>query len=116
MVFAVDFDGTICEHDFPDIGKEMPNAIRTLMDLQNTGHLIIIWTCRCYPYLTPMIEWLGLRGFKPDGVNCNAYNTPLFAYPKILADVYIDDRNLGGFPGWDKVREIYLPEIKESNG
>jgi len=29
---------------------------------------------------------------------------------KIEADVFIDDRNLGGFPGWGKTFEMLCPE------
>jgi len=103
MIIAVDFDGTIVEHKFPEVGEEIPSAIRVLKKLQQEGNIIIIWTCRCYPYLTPAIEWMDERGFRPDYINSNAHGTPGFATPKIYADIYIDDRNLGGFPGWDIV-------------
>ncbi len=29
MIIAVDFDGTIVKHKYPDIGKEIPYAIKT---------------------------------------------------------------------------------------
>ena len=34
MIIAVDFDGTIVEHRYPEIGKEKPFAIATLKELQ----------------------------------------------------------------------------------
>ena len=46
MVIAVDFDGTIVEHKYPRIGKEIPFAIATLKRLQEEGHRIILWTVR----------------------------------------------------------------------
>ena len=29
---------------------------------------------------------------------------------KIMADIYIDDRNLGGFPGWSVVWQLINPD------
>ena len=34
MTIAVDFDGTIVEHRYPEIGKEKPFAIQCLKQLQ----------------------------------------------------------------------------------
>ena len=96
LVIAVDFDGTIVEHRFPHIGNEIEGAIESLKELQKK-HKIIIWTCRCEPYLGQMTKWLEERGFTPDAVNSNVVHVPGFAVPKILANVYIDDRNFGAF-------------------
>lgn len=38
MIIAVDFDGTIVEHRYPEIGKKIPFAINTLKMLQKEGH------------------------------------------------------------------------------
>ena len=38
MIIAVDFDGTIVEHKYPHIGKEIPFAISTLKRLQAEHH------------------------------------------------------------------------------
>ena len=46
MIIAVDFDGTIVEHRYPEIGKEIPFAIATLKQLQAERHLLILWTVR----------------------------------------------------------------------
>lgn len=110
MIFAVDFDGTIVDHEFPDIGKEKPGAIETLIALQKRGHKIIIWTCRCEPYITPIINWLKKHNFVPDAVNSNIKNDFIhgFAYPKVLADVYIDDRNFPPFNNWREVKNTFL--------
>jgi hypothetical protein len=34
---------------------------------------------------------------------------------KIAADVYIDDRNLGGFQGWSEVWKMMNPELHENS-
>jgi hypothetical protein len=108
LIFAVDFDGTIVEHKFPKIGAEKPNAIRTLIDLQECGHKIIIWTCRNEFHIVPMLRFLEENGFKPDSVNLNINTLIEFAWPKILADVYIDDRSFPPFTNWDDVRKEFL--------
>lgn len=108
VIFAIDFDGTIVEHTFPEIGKEKPLAITTLKTLQQRGNQIIIWTCRCEPYLTPITLWLKERGFTPDAINSNVIPVTAFAVPKILADVYIDDKNFPPFAGWEEVRKVFL--------
>ena len=46
MKIAVDFDGTIVEHRYPQIGKEIPFAIDTLKMLQQEGHWLILWSVR----------------------------------------------------------------------
>ena len=46
MIIAVDFDGTIVEHRYPQIGKEIPFAIATLKQLQAERHLLILWSVR----------------------------------------------------------------------
>ena len=46
MIIAVDFDGTIVEHEYPAIGKPIPFAIETLLHLQKDGHRLILWTVR----------------------------------------------------------------------
>ena len=46
MIIAVDFDGTIVEHKYPKIGKEVPFAIATLKKLQAERHLLILWSVR----------------------------------------------------------------------
>ena len=44
MIIAVDFDGTIVEHKYPQIGREIPFAIATLKKLQAERHLLILWS------------------------------------------------------------------------
>ena len=107
MIFAVDFDGTIVEHRFPEIGEERPGAIQTLKDLQSKGHAIIIWTCREGKSIDEMNAWLDKQGFKPDKINENLEKID-FAYHKIYADYYFDDRSFPEFPGWEKVRSRFL--------
>jgi hypothetical protein len=109
MIFAIDFDGTIVEHRFPKIGVELPHATEVIKLMQAVGHKIIIWTCRCEPFLAPMSAWLAERGVVPDAINSNVVAVQSFAMPKVLADVYLDDRNFPPFPGWLAVQEKFVP-------
>lgn len=50
MIIAVDFDGTIVEHKYPEIGRELPFAIETLKKLQQERHRLILWSVRKVNY------------------------------------------------------------------
>lgn len=109
MILAVDFDGTIVEHRYPKIGKEIPFASMTLKKLHEEGHRLVLWTYRSGKELEEAITFCENKGIEFYAINRN--------YPeevmddnisrKILADVYIDDRNVGGLPDWGVIyREI----------
>ena len=110
MVIAVDFDGTIVEHRYPNIGKELPFAIETLKKLASEGHRLILWTVREGRYLDDAVEFCRNRGLEFYAVNRD--------YPeeeqernnhftrKLKADLWIDDRNLGGLPDWGTIYEM----------
>ena len=103
LTIAVDFDGTLCEFAFPDIGVQQIGH-RMLMDklieLRKDGHKLILWTNRGvndeYPVLTEAVEWCKERGLEFDTVNENLPDQKkLSGYsPKVMADIYIDDRAL----------------------
>lgn len=108
MKIAVDFDGTIVEHKFPAIGEELLFAIETLKELQRQQHPIILWTFRSGKELDEAVEYCRQRGLEFYAVNKN-YPEEVFDETisrKVNADLFIDDRNLGGFPGWDVVFEM----------
>ena len=108
MTIAVDFDGTIVEHAYPEIGKEKPFAVDTLIRLQEEGHRIILWSVREGDRLEEAVEFCRRRGLEFYAVNSdfpNASWSGSGVSRKVQADIYIDDRNLGGLPDWD---EIYL--------
>ena len=103
MIIAVDFDGTIVRHEYPKIGRELPFAIDTLKRLQQSPeYQLILWTVREGVELQEALEFCRNRGLEFYAVNSN--------YPeedaehkeprKLKADLFIDDRNLGGLPDW----------------
>ena len=114
---AIDFDGTIVEHAFPEIGKDMLFAFETLMALQKKGHKLILWTFRHGKELDETIEFCRQKGIQFYAVNKNypeeEWNNEVSR--KIQADIFIDDRNIGGFQGWSKVWQILHPEGGEFN-
>ncbi len=57
MTIAVDFDGTIVEHRYPEIGAEIPFAIDTLKMLTNERHKLILWSVREGELLDEAVEW-----------------------------------------------------------
>lgn len=71
MVIAVDFDGTIVQHRYPRIGKEVPFAIDTLKRLQEEHHLLILWTVREGELLEEAVAFCRERGLEFYAVNAN---------------------------------------------
>jgi len=111
MIIAVDFDGTITEklEDNLSVGPEKDGAIHTLKQLRAAGHTLVLWTCRGNEYLDAALEWLSKHGMVFDYVNENVHPLGDGYFPrKVFAHVLIDDRNFGGFPGWDVVAKELL--------
>jgi hydroxymethylpyrimidine pyrophosphatase-like HAD family hydrolase len=114
-VIAVDFDGTIVEHKYPEIGKEMLFAFETLKAMQNRGHKLILWTIRTGELLQEAVEFCRSKGVEFYAVNANYPEEVLDEKTsrKVNADIYIDDRSVGGFMGWSEVWTTLHPESGE---
>lgn len=116
-VIAIDFDGTIVEHDYPRIGKEMLFAFATIKELHKKGHKLILNTYRTGSLLEEAVEYCKKNGVEFFAVNKNypeeemTEKTPR----KLDVDVFIDDRNIGGFIGWSAVWQTLHPEGGEFN-
>lgn len=112
MVIAVDFDGTIVEDRYPGIGKERPFATATLRRLIERGHRLILWTVREGELLDEAVAWCEERGVEFYAVNKDFYEETKEENKhysrKIKADVFIDDRNLGGLPDWGMIYQIIV--------
>ena len=115
MIIAVDFDGTIVEHRYPEIGREIPFAFDTLKLLQREGHRLILWSVREGKLLEEAVAFCREHGLEFYAVNSN--------YPeekgehqhfsrKLKADVFIDDRNVGGLPDWGMIYRMIRERIK----
>ena len=117
MIIAVDFDGTIVEDAYPRIRKPQTFAFETLKALKQERHRLILWTCREGKSLQEAVDFCRENGVEFYAVNSNFPDEPLSSEdsPKIVADLYIDDRNLGGFPGWDQVWQALKPNDELPN-
>lgn len=113
-IIAIDFDGTIVEDKYPEIGKPLVFAFETLKKLQADGHRLILWTYRTGARLEEAVEFCRKNGIEFYAVN-KSYPEEKFdelqTSRKIHADLFIDDRNFGGFPGWGVIyQNLYTTE------
>lgn len=103
MIIAIDFDGTIVDHAFPEIGSMKLYAPTVIKKLKEEGHKIILWTCRNdedpanngRKVLTEAVEFCKSHGIIFDAVNANIPDLSFSPTPKVYADLYLDDRALG---------------------
>ena len=119
MIIAIDFDGTLCDHRFPDIGDEAPHAFDWLKKFQAAGAKLILWTMRSDgregegkengPVLTQAVEWCRERGIEFWGINANP-EQHWSKSPKAYAHLYIDDAAYG-CPLRDHVRDGSRPIV-----
>lgn len=121
LIVAVDFDGTIVEDEYPKIGKPQIFAFETLKKLQEKGYRLILWTYRSGKPLKEAVAFCKENGIEFYAVNKSfpeeEYNEKYSR--KINADLFIDDRNIGGFIGWTAVyKELfnYEPTPKKKKG
>ena len=115
MIIAVDFDGTIVEHRYPAIGPEIPFAIETLKKLDREQHRLILWTVRKGKLLEEAVEFCRKRGLEFYAVNRNypeeTEEQTIKGSRKLKADVWIDDRNVGGLPEWGVIYQLIHNEL-----
>lgn len=100
MYICVDFDGTIVDHRYPEIGKPVPHAINWLKKLQRHDAKIILFTMRSDnqesgPLLTDAVNFLRDNGVKLYGINRNPDQDQWTSSPKAYGDIYVDDSAFG---------------------
>ena len=112
---AIDFDGTIVDDGYPGIGKTKTFAFETLKKLQSEGYRLILWTYRHGKTLEEAVEFCKKNGVEFYAVN-SSFEGEIFdnenASRKIDADLFIDDRNLGGCPCWGDIDNIITERIE----
>ena len=111
LKIAVDFDGTIVEHAYPDIGETKLFAFETLKELQKRNCNLILWTFRAGKELEEAVEFCKKNGIEFYAINKNYPEEEMSVEVsrKIDADIYIDDKNIGGFPGWSEIWQMLAP-------
>ena len=96
---AVDFDGTLCVSQFPEIGEPNWSLINYLIWWREQGNKLILWTCRGGKNLENAVKWCSEHGLEFDAVNENIPERTEFYgndSRKVGADYYIDDYNAYG--------------------
>lgn len=113
LKIAIDFDGTIVEHKYPEIGKEILFAFETIKALQKQKHQLILWTFRSGRELDEAVAYCRQNGVEFYAVNASYPEEEFdedFASRKIDADIFIDDRNIGGMLPWGEIYQLINPQ------
>lgn len=114
QVILVDFDGTLCRHEWPEIGPMMKNADRVLRRLHKAGHIIVIWTARSGDLaIFEAQRWLTNKEIPYHAFNqlpepWNSMYGPTQSR-KVHGDIIVDDHVLGGLPeDWEEIYDLMV--------
>ncbi len=94
-IIAIDFDGTVVEHKYPEVGRDVPDAVRVLRMLRENDVQLILWTMRSGEFLQDAVSWFAENDIDLWGVNENPEQKEWTDSPKASAPLYIDDAALG---------------------
>lgn len=119
-VIAVDFDGTVVTHDYPRMGADA-GAVPVLKELVANGYRLILLTMRSGELLKAAEDWFRWHQIPLHAVNENPSQKKWTSSPKVYADLYIDDSNLGcplrfvdgvtrPVADWERIREQLVCE------
>ena len=114
LKIAIDFDGTIVEHKYPEIGKEILFAFETIKALQKQKNQLILWIYRSGKELDDAVDYCRQNGVEFYAVNASYPEEEFdedFASRKIDADIFIDDRNIGGLVPWGEIYQMINPKV-----
>lgn len=108
FIIAVDFDGTIVEEAWPDIGNLKVGAVEALKGFIEKGYHLVLWTCRAGDQLEAAVSFLELHGIEFDHINESHSKNEFFhifgdSSRKIFAHLYIDDRAHGANIDWAQI-------------
>ena len=117
MIISIDYDDTIVHAAYPEVGFIKPHAAEVINRLYDAGHHIIIWTCRSGDHEQMAAMYLHDMGVKFHHINEN-HPDNIAQYDsdsrKIFADIYIDDKQLGGLPeSWLEIETILTQQINK---
>lgn len=112
-ILAVDFDGTLVENKFPEIGEVNPMIWKAVSAYQAAGWKIILWSCRTETMLQDAVDFCAERGLTFDAVNENLPEVQKYYggdTRKVFANMYIDDRSAALFvqPGVSEFAPVNL--------
>lgn len=92
-VIAIDFDGTLCENKYPEIGPPRWGVIFKALSEKQKGAALILWTCRTGKKLDDAVSACAKWGLTFDAVNENL--------PSWVAAWNNDPRKIGATEYWD---------------
>lgn len=95
IIIAVDFDGTCVKHKYPDVGEDVPYAVKTLLALAENSHKIILYTMRSNEPLLHAVNWFKSNNIPLYEINKNPSQRFWTNSPKVYANLYIDDAAYG---------------------
>ena len=95
MIIAIDFDGTVVDHQFPKVGPDVPYAASVIRKLVARGDKVILWTMRSAYYLDDAVHWYNTKDIPLFGINANPDQQTWTTSPKAYAQLYIDDAAFG---------------------
>jgi hypothetical protein len=102
MTIYLDFDGTLVEHYYPELGAPNPHALRVITKLQANGHQLILNSYRADlndGSLEEALAYLNSNGeIKPITEHLEAkVNPPSFELVEAIrsGELYIDDISVG---------------------
>lgn len=129
-IIAVDFDGTLVTHEYPEIGAPVPYAFESLRELQERGVKLILWTIRSDTGIHGLkvrdaLEFCKKQGIEFWGVNCNPTQRAWSESRKAYAHLYIDDAALGcpliypetgrPYADWSKIHVLVLAWLQNGH-
>lgn len=93
-IIAFDFDGTVCEDKYPEIGKPKMDIIDKLRKEQANGTKLILWTCRTGDLLKAAVSFLDCLMLPLDAINDNLpeLKEQGLLSRKVYANIYLDDK------------------------
>lgn len=98
---AIDFDGTLCSNEFPNIGKPHMGVIYAAIKAQYNGAKLILWTCREGELLDAAVKACEEWGLTFDAINDST--------PEWKEMFGSDPRKVGATEYWDD-RAVYVYE------
>jgi hypothetical protein len=121
MKIAVDFDGTVVQHEYPEVGVDVPGAVDTLKKLAEAGHLLTLYTMRSGYHLEEAAAWFRRNDIPLYGIQKDPEQEDWTSSNKCYAEVYIDDaafgaplveNKSGGRPylDWSIVDKFFFPK------
>ena len=114
MIIAIDFDGTIVEDAYPEIGEPKLFVFETLQQMLIKRHQLILWTTRTGRHLQEAVDLCRQNGVEFYAVNKSYPDERVeeMGSRKIMCDLFISNKNFGGIPGWGEIWQ----EVQKAEG